>query len=254
MPESLWQLDTSRAQLQLPGFSAALELSRPFGGLHAIEIKGSPVTGAAILGVELNQSTAPLAPTDAYVRRCDLVATYADAAESAMRTEVYWRAAAEQPRHVLGDLELLVSVQTNLLDSRPQVATCSQLLATEALVLIHSSPAEFAPVAEFAGNRPSALLASGPRCLLFRLPGGTVSYAEMVHPSDPGRSEIQWASGGSATAPVGELRHHMFASDLEKGVILRARVRGLFLAREGDEKSAARHYEAFVAAAPPLTR
>jgi len=39
---------------------------------------------------------------------------------------------------------------------------------------------------------------------------------------------------------------------LEKGVLLRTRVRGAFLRREGDARLAAALYAAFAAADPPL--
>ncbi len=50
-----------------------------------------------------------------------------------------------------------------------------------------------------------------------------------------------------------QLAHQLFAERLEKGVILRARVLGVLVDRDGDLAAAARHYENFVSAAPPLT-
>jgi hypothetical protein len=90
--------------------------------------------------------------------------------------------------------------------------------------------------------------------VLLRLPELGVSYAEMVHPADPGRSELHRVSKPSPEAAALELRHHLFTAALEKGVILRARVLGVFLERADDEAAAAGYYQAFAATAPPLTR
>ena len=53
---------------------------------------------------------------------------------------------------------------------------------------------------------------------------------------------------------VGTLRvsHQLFSERLEKGVILRARLRGVFLPRQRDTRVAAACYTAFAAAEPPL--
>jgi hypothetical protein len=51
----------------------------------------------------------------------------------------------------------------------------------------------------------------------------------------------------------GRLRHRLFVSRLEKGVILRARVRGVLVIREDDCSLAAAAYHRFVKSPPPLT-
>jgi hypothetical protein len=71
----------------------------------------------------------------------------------------------------------------------------------------------------------------------------------MVHPADFQRDELEWDGryGG-----VWRVAHRLFCTNLEKGVILRARVRGVFFARQGDVAAAAECYAAFAAADPPL--
>ncbi len=90
---------------------------------------------------------------------------------------------------------------------------------------------------------------SGTGCLLFRLPGGDLSYAEMVHPADFQYDEFQ---PGESRGNVVCIAHRLFRTNLEKGVILRARVRGIFLKRPDDTQIAARCYAAFAGADPPL--
>ena len=72
----------------------------------------------------------------------------------------------------------------------------------------------------------------------------------MVHPSD-----LQQAN----PPPVSEagkgvlLRSNLFLERLEKGVIRRARLRGLFLNRHNDLQTAVACYHEFANSVPPLT-
>jgi hypothetical protein len=82
----------------------------------------------------------------------------------------------------------------------------------------------------------------GPRC-----------YLEMVQPNDCARrisgdrvKEIAPAHHRHST------RYGLFGYDLEKGVVLRGRVRGAWLACAADEAESHRRYEAFLAEAPAL--
>jgi hypothetical protein len=121
---------------------------------------------------------------------------------------------------------------------------CGEVLRLQSLAPAAWSPLELNSVA------PTAIDAdSGTGCLLFRLPGGELSYAEMVHAADFQHDELSWED-----RPHGVLRiaHRLFRTSLEKGVILRARVRGVFLPRQNDAAIAAECYAAFVAADPPL--
>ena len=91
--------------------------------------------------------------------------------------------------------------------------------------------------------------ADGPGCVVWRLTGSELSYAEIIHPADFHHDEVQWAApAGSARVRLG---HRLFPESLEKGVILR-RVRGIFSSRQNDLEIAAAAYAAFAAAEPPL--
>ncbi len=99
---------------------------------------------------------------------------------------------------------------------------------------------------------PSAPLrlspADGPGCVLWRLPGEELSYVEMISPGDFHDDEAAL----DAAAHGSRLRHRLFPQSLEKGVLLRARVRGAFLPRADDCSRAAACYAAFAVAEPPL--
>jgi hypothetical protein len=186
---------------------------------------------------------------DCFVRGGDLAITYSDRPQAAMRTQIYWRA-APGTQGTIATIELLVSVQTSLLDSCPTMTTSSQIPADQSLVWDDQTSGTFrelskcAPPAGPGNQQPHA-------CgYLYRLRDCHFSYAEMAHPADtqgtccelPDKSQRHDAS----------LCHTLFAERLEKGVILRARVLGVFLDRAGDEEAAAAHFAAFLAADPPL--
>jgi hypothetical protein len=69
----------------------------------------------------------------------------------------------------------------------------------------------------------------------------------MVHPADARRDRL--------TRDVAGLRliHHLFADELEKGVILRARLRGALLPRADDQRLALDAYRGLLDARLPLT-
>ena len=77
-----------------------------------------------------------------------------------------------------------------------------------------------------------------------------LTYVEMIHPAD-----FQHDAVGEDNPEGRTLRitHHLFRTNLEKGVILRARVRGVFLSQQNDAKVVAQCYARFAAADPPLS-
>ena len=152
-----------------------------------------------------------------------------------MRTQVYWRAGSHAQQDAIAAIELLVSVQTSLLDSCPRLVARSELFVDEVLCIDDTGR---------AGNRQSPRTSRAG--YLFRPAGQDFSYAEMIHPADAHgtRLESQAVDRGQRV----ELSHQLFAERLEKGVILRARVLGLWLDRAGDQDAAAKHFQAFLAA------
>ncbi len=76
-------------------------------------------------------------------------------------------------------------------------------------------------------------------------------YIEMVQPDDCARrliGELQEA-GADGTSWTG---YALFGHDLEKGVVLRGRIRGCWIASAQPEEEAARRYDAFLNEPPPL--
>jgi hypothetical protein len=74
-------------------------------------------------------------------------------------------------------------------------------------------------------------------------------YVEMVHPQDVTR---RIREGGSTPDRCPTIRSGLFGYDLEKGVVLRARLRGFWLRAEGAETEARARFEQFLHEPLPL--
>jgi hypothetical protein len=74
-------------------------------------------------------------------------------------------------------------------------------------------------------------------------------YAEMVHPADVTR---RIREGGTSMATARTTRYGLFGHDLEKGVVLRGRLRGIWLHSDQAKQRAHECLEAFLREPPPL--
>ena len=247
MGAPLWQLQGHVARLHLGPLRATIDLSRPADGLTEVCLDSRPLAGARLLAVVTAAAAAGDAGTliDRYVRSTELVAAYEESAAGPVRVDALWRGAAPTAAGPpVAALDLVVSVRTQRFDSRPELVVQSILPAAEALWLQDATSCEFQSLAP-QGDVPLVLEPQrGPGCLLLRLPGGQRSYAEMVHPADFQHDELR---GTLACAGLVRVDHRLFARELEKGVILRARVRGVLLARRHDQRMAAEWYTALAA-------
>jgi hypothetical protein len=248
----LWHDVNQRAsRVELERFSAIVDPWNPAAGLLDAQLDGRALVEFHPLAVELPLERHDAPPSvDRYVRSGDLVVTYADQPAPAMRTQVYWRACAHQRDGAIAALELVVSVQTDLVDSRPTLSVRSQLVAAEAYRLTDPERGAFAGIVPALGEPAPDDDADVPQCYLFRLPGRQYSYAEMVQPPDARQSHWDgWLQGADYRL---QLRHELFPQQLEKGVILRARVLGVLVDRQDDKARTAAHWASFLRDELPL--
>jgi hypothetical protein len=75
-------------------------------------------------------------------------------------------------------------------------------------------------------------------------------YAEMIHPQDVTR---RIREGGRTLGAAKTTRYGLFGYDLEKGVVLRGRLRGVWLRSQSAKEEAFAHFEEFVHEPPPLS-
>lgn len=241
--------------------AARVDVAKPELGLLDLRIDGAAVAGSLFSVQWLDESSDqkhgsggwPMKLADAYVRGGDLVATYERMPNWPFAPQIYWSgehgAGSTEPRSSRAGeapclLTLLVSIQTDSLDTHPCIRVTSRLAADE---LIHVEQ-------EGASKHPSSPPVPAPwslppaSCLLWRLPGGKLSYAQFVAASDFRQLSVEHDAHGLAC-----VHWDLFAEFLEKGVIRRARIQSILLPRKDDVKLAAAYCEALASRPLPLT-
>ncbi|MGH7073119.1 MAG: hypothetical protein ACREFD_02835 [Stellaceae bacterium] len=219
-----WELNATRATLVCGPLHASLDVLSPANGLSEVSHAGVALFGSHFLGVDLPVSDASLV-AEFYHRGGDVIVRYGQTRERPFDVSAYWRAGLL----VIGGIgwpriDLVASVETSLLDARPSLAAQTRLNL---------------------GGDDAFAVSGGDILGRFRVPA--VSYAEIRHPDDAIAASIE--SVGNRVLCTTRL----FGGFLEKGVILRSRLRGLFLPRARDEQMARAALAEFAAAPPPLT-
>lgn len=235
--DALWQMTTPTTARATNGVPFQVNLLHPEHGVawdnHTCRF----------LGVRVDPTVQRETLIDAYTRVTDLVATYQPHAARPHRLQLYWQLAAALQSSVRTLVDLQVLTQTDLLDSDPRRNTLSELPLGQVLRLTESGTVTVAS-SESATTRFGA--AGGLPCVIVRPEQATWSYLEMVHPLDHHTTEIE-LSGGALW-----VRQALFVDFLEKGVILRSRVRGAIVERAHDVQLAHDLYRDWCAAPPPL--
>lgn len=172
-----------------------------------------------------------------------MAASYQESPLWPVRVDILWRAATRPGLdRTAATIDVLVSVRTDLMETRPQLTVRSALPTDEVFGLVDVDSARLEALGP---HRPVRIEpCEGPGCLLFRPPETDLSYAEMVRAADSDHDEVAGPEGSGRTVV---LRHQLFPGLLEKGVIRRAQVRGLLCQRTDDARTAAACYAAFLA-------
>lgn len=237
MSSPVWNLSGFRAELVAPHLTAVVDLTLPLRGVCRISGSRNAFASCELLGVAVDDSDphALQRPTDHYVRGSDLIAVYEPSDTRPIRTHVCWRwlGALDRFADALG-FELQVSVQTELLDALPERFTCTRLPNGDWGSRSRTPRAAWKWVSsQLVSQGTTAQDQPGP--LLVRPRAVDWSYLELVDPrNDAGRRLAPLAVDDR----VLEITERLFPGHLEKGVILRARVRGWLLSRSDDEAAA----------------
>ncbi|HEV3415788.1 MAG TPA: hypothetical protein VG056_03225 [Pirellulales bacterium] len=255
MQSSPWRIDGHTARLEAETFRIEIDLLNPSAGVRCLEVRGMALHDAALFCVMLPQSSsAGGTPVDFFSRGNDLVAVYGEAREHPFRAQIYWRLlpslqfeAADKKTQPIAALELILSIQTSLLDSDPALMVETALAANEVSQLAGIDDCRLVDlIVSGLPERADAKLGAG--CFVFRPVSAGSIYIEMVHPADFRQSTLERVE---QNGPV-RLSHRLFAERLEKGVILRSRIRGI-IAADANPAAIARSYQEFAASDPPLT-
>ncbi len=246
---SVWQLAADHAFFACGGVRATLALDGIGTRLVVNRWRDEPVDDLVLFGFGTGVAESPSPQlAESYVRGADLFARYAPIPPSNIAPEIYWRAALDSPRDVVR-IEFILSLHTDLLDSRPDavVMTLAQnasIYHVADLTSRRASPVT-APFAVHAGqtNKSHSLL-------LIRNKGQRFSYAQMAHPMD----FVSTALIDCDPTQGWHLFHtKLLAERLEKGVIRRTRICGWFLPAENDLALAVELARQFIDEPLPLT-
>ncbi|MFT7643074.1 MAG: hypothetical protein ACI9G1_004837 [Pirellulaceae bacterium] len=230
----MWNIENERATWSAGEVLAEVNLRDPQEGISRIKIGGQEIAGRLLAPCDLTNETPLL---EAYQRGNDLVVTYEAAGDRTVRTQIYWRVLPGLAEGVVG-FEIILSVQTDLLDSQPLTTISTQLSEGAAYRGTETSEGELSFDRYFQGS--SATVATLVR-------GTEFSLLEQVHPTDY-FGQVMLEDTGRVT-----IDRRVFPEGLEKGVIRRARFQAFLMPRSGDVESAKQLFAAFDEAAPPLT-
>ena len=231
-----WQLNGHRAMTSIAGGTGCLELKRPEEGFT---YRGPQ--GECLNLFQFGKLQYPPQSIEAYVRKDDLVVNYGGAAVLPFDLQIYW----SRPCSDLADrLDCVVAAQTDSLNDHSQLST--RTLGTGCVEILHLRNRQDDAL-ERVGPSTTLTPTESTGCLLVRL--GNLSYIELVHPQDFLSLKIDRSHKGSDFS----ISRPVFDRSLEKGVIVRARVRGILAKPSEDESQFHEAYKAFLADPLPLT-
>ena len=184
---------------------------------------------------------------EAYIRGCDFVARYVRSAEFPVAPQFYWRAAYHEKPNA-SQVEMILSVQTDLLDSNPEVTVTSVALESRLFCASGTNAGAFRELTPHSPELEISRDQSREHLFVFRNEMLGISYAQMVHPSDFVAARVVAEAG---RPPLVEST--LFPESLEKGVIRRGRICGWFMPAEGDLAAAVKLAKRFVEEELPLT-
>lgn len=214
--EPTWTLEPAGVRLAFGPLSAACDPNRPELGLSELRYAGSEIA-AQLLTVNPRGRESLGPAEDYYIRGVDLVARYAACEAFPFGAELEWSAAlCAEGRGVA--LRLTVSLQTDLLDSSPEVEVATQAVGA---------------TAEASDDKAARFGVSG------------VLLAQAPHPSDAAETEASIENGKHLLT----LRPPF----LEKGVIRRCRVAVFVLPEDATPDQLAAALASFIDEPLPLT-
>lgn len=233
-----WELVGQLASVSAQLAGQDLQLTIANGSLGA----GAKVTvgrdAASLFSIESSSNEETLA--DLYVRGNDLIAKYKSGADEFQR-ELYWRLYNfDSPTDFFG-VEMIYSLQTDLLHSQPDPCIVSALKFQE----VSYWAADGDPlIGQLKWLKQDS--AAGCQLIVARLDGGT-QLAIAVYPTDLVRMELAQTSGETT------LNCRLNADFLEKGVIRRTRLFALCSSSAVSENDIVQVAQTFLDSKTPLT-
>lgn len=243
-----WELNGPGATLSCGPLEAIARCDHQGLDVIATSWRGHKVPGISVLcSPGPAQCAGVLDVSERYVRGSDFIASCRPAGEHRIAPQIYWRASFH-PAANAARVEMVISAQTDLLDSGPAWSISSIVRDSDLFYAnISGAAPSFIEISRAEHNfvRPAE---SAAHLFVFRVPGLSISYAQMVHPSDFASADIDL----DGMQPL-VLNTTLFPERLEKGVIRRGRICGWFLPAENDLAAVLQLAREFVDEPLPLT-
>jgi hypothetical protein len=205
-----WNINETAASATLGDFLVELDVRHPERGVSWTSPQQRQQT---LQFVPPASATSPPKLVDVYVRGNDLIATYDQLPGAEVQPQLYWRLLEYAPLQALG-VQLLISMQTSLLNSEPRCLVRSQLDDARTAVW---DPSRLTWIGSEDGPFDLQLPATAEgHVTWFSRPKEKHSYVEVVYPDDL----------VSQHTTRGRSESCFFAEHLEKGVIRRGRIAG----------------------------
>jgi hypothetical protein len=218
---SCWQLTSPVATLNSDRLSAEVDVSRPDLGLVAKSFAQTEIEQNLVLAFS-HIPPVQRKVVDQYVRANDLVGTYKsdDQGKQGLQLtdQVYWRHLKSNQTGLWEGVELVVSLQTDLLGLAPRVQLQTSFRNCEVLAVNDENEMP-TPISRTTRLEPQTA------AVLLQSRSDHWSYLQSLHFTDNTSCEsIQVDIDRDVTT----VNTTLFVEHLEKGVIRRARIRGAF--------------------------
>lgn len=248
-------MSASRVSWRIEGNGAGLECGplRAFAvsavenpGLIVRNWNGQTVSCVAVLcsrGPE--QRSESLEVADRFVRGTDFVECCNSIGPHRIVPHIYWRASFDES-HSAARIELVLSAQTELLDSVPTWTVISFVGRAKRFCISDLKQQRCQDISDSAKAFDASI--SPEHLFVFRIESLGLSYAQMVHPSDFVSANAKF----DGNQPF-KVESTLFPEHLEKGVIRRGRICGWFMPAENDLQTAVELARQFVDEPLPLT-
>ncbi len=246
----MWRLTGTTACWESARFQARIDLADPRPGIIGLTWHRHALTDVALMQMhpQPNNIGGSVHLEDCYVRGTDLIARYADASRQTVFPEFYWRIWDDAPVSGAVVIESWLSVHTQWLDSDPEVIVQCEMPADGYQVWRLPSDAEFGlRVAVGGGRTPIEITPSG-CAVIWQSTVHPLVFGQVVHPADVSSADVMC----DAASQLITSRVAYFRGSLEKGVIRRARLRGVLTESDRASSVLTQHWHALLSAPPPL--
>ncbi len=227
----MWHIDQPNASLRAGNLQCDINLESPQVGLQNTTAYQQRLSHNQFVQMKMGLEKEFVA--EAYHRGDDLITLYSSHSQRQATPQLYWRML--EHREATG-IETIISLQTDLLDSRCPIRTSTKLVNTLAARALTEE-----------GQWEPAHSVLNAKAILVQL-SSSISYLEIVHPTDLMNTLVQDYSETSIT-----WEHTVLDLQLEKGVIRRARLQSWWLHNDSGLELTKELIDRFSQSTPPLT-